>query len=85
MQDIATTQNLTQEEFEPDDFAKAHKLAEALGYTQTAYTSTSALWGLFCMRDSATDRKHDGCIIKTRQLGFMFVQTDEDIIGESLA
>jgi hypothetical protein len=67
-------------EFAPDDFAIAAKMAHALGYgDNTAYTSTSALWGLFCMRDSADDPKRDGCIIKTRELGFLFVQDTEDL------
>jgi hypothetical protein len=49
----------------------------ALGYDQTAYTSTSALWGLFCLRSRPTQRA--GCIIKTRQFGLLFVQDLEDL------
>ena len=71
------TQSLTQVEFEGDDFEKAERIAARLGYTQTAYTSTSALWGLFCLRDNA--EMHEGCIIKTRELGFLFVQDGEDL------
>jgi hypothetical protein len=70
-------------EFEPDDFPKAEGIARALGFEQTAYTSTSALWGLFCLpenpryarRGQATE---GGCIIKTAELGFLFVQDGED-------
>ncbi len=79
MSATATTQALTQCEFSEDDFEIAENMADRLGYTQTVYTSTSALWGLYCLRDSAADPKRDGCIIKTRELGFLFVQTDEDL------
>lgn len=72
------TQPLTQVEFSGDDFAKAERIARRLGYTQTAYTTTSALWGLFCLRDRPTQRQ--GCIIKTRELGLMFVQDLEDLL-----
>lgn len=72
------TQPLTQVEFEEPDFEVAERIAKRLGYTQTAYTSTSALWGLFCLRDRVTQKA--GCIIKTKELGFMFVQcADEDL------
>jgi hypothetical protein len=71
------TQPLTQLEFEEDDFAVAERIARRLGYTQTAYTSTSALWGLFCLADRASQR--EGCIIKTKELGLLFVQTLEDL------
>jgi hypothetical protein len=108
------TQGLTQLEFEEEDFAVAERMAKRLGYTQTAYTSTSALWGLFCLPDNpASIGKHvfrnsnpnafdsncitcdgkdrdavhnmplnyrsGGCIIKTRELGFLWVQDQEDI------
>lgn len=78
------TQTLTQVEFEPADFAKAEKIAAALGYEQTAYTSTSALWGMFCQPQAPPYRKpgdprHGGCIIKTRELGLLFVQDGEDL------
>lgn len=83
------TQNLTQLEFEKTDFPKAEKLARKLGYTQTAYTSTSALWGLFCLPENPErfpDAPHcGGCIIKTKELGLLFVQDLEDLHLESLA
>lgn len=53
-------------------------MARSLGYTQTAYTTTSALRGLFCLPDHARQRK--GCIIKTRELGLLFVQDLEDCL-----
>jgi hypothetical protein len=71
------TQTLTQLEFQGDDFDIAEQLAKRLGYTQTAYTSTSALWGLFCLRDRPGHRS--GCVIKTKELGFLFVQDVEDL------
>jgi hypothetical protein len=70
-------QLLTQVEFDDADFPIAERVAQRLGYTQTAYTSTSALWGLFCLPDHA--RMREGCVIKTRELGIMFVQTLEDL------
>lgn len=80
----STTQALTQVEFEGEDFAKAEKIAAALGFEQTAYTSTSALWGLFCLPENPEYAKpgqatRGGCIIKTLELGFLFVQDGEDL------
>lgn len=78
------TATLTQLEFEDADFEKAERIAAKLGYTQTAYTSTSALWGLFCLGENPAyakrgQRTDGGCIIKTRELGFLFVQNGEDV------
>jgi len=83
-----TTQPLTQVEFSRGDFPLAEALARRLGYQQTAYTSTSALWGLFCLRENPEHAKRrglpltNGCIIKTRELGLMFVQTLDDIADD---
>lgn len=68
---------ITQLEFEEDDFSLAEKVALRLGYTQTAYTSSSALWGLFCLPDRPSQKS--GCIIKTAQFGLMFMQDLEDL------
>jgi len=76
------TQALTQLEFAEEDFELAERIARRLGFTQTAYTSTSALWGLFCLPDRPTQRK--GCIIKTRELGLMFVQDVEDLLMQGV-
>jgi hypothetical protein len=71
------TKALTQIEFcGYNDFETAEKIAKSLGYTQTAYTSSSALIGLFCFKDGPEDKS--GCIIKTKELGFLFVQDGED-------
>lgn len=82
------TQPLTQMPFADEDFTQAERIAKALGYEQTAYTSTSALWGLFCIPENPEFAKnvgkpgghqvHGGCIIKTKELGFLFVQDGED-------
>ncbi len=86
----ATTQALTQVEFSEADFPKAEALAAKLGYKQTAYTSTSALWGLFCLNENPATWKgprralEAGCIIKTRELGLLFVQDLEDLHAEDL-
>jgi hypothetical protein len=72
------TQTLTQVEFNEEDFERAERIARKLGFTQTAYTSSSMLWGLFCLPDRETQRK--GCIIKTLELGLLFVQDTEDLL-----
>jgi len=59
------------------DIALAEKVAKRLGYTQTVYTSTSQLWGLYCLADSAPHRA--GCLIKTKELGLLFVADLEDL------
>jgi len=81
-ENIMNTQALTQLEFAEEDFELAERIARRLGFTQTAYTSTSALWGLFCLPDRPTQRK--GCIIKTRELGLMFVQDVEDLLMQGV-
>jgi hypothetical protein len=86
----ATTQVLTQVEWEGEDFAKGEAIARALGYEQFAYTSTSALWGLFCLPENPRTWRGNrqalqgGCIVKTRELGFLFVQDGEDRDPESV-
>ena len=78
-------QLLTQEEFTPADHRKAERIARRLGYKQYAYTSTSSLWGLFCLNENPVTWKGKpqaltaGCIIKTRELGLLFVQTEENL------
>jgi hypothetical protein len=73
---------LTMIEFSPGDHIAAENAARALGYTQTAYTSTSALIGLFCLPENPAYHPHaphvGGCLIKTRELGLMFVQDADD-------
>lgn len=71
------TQPLTQLEFSERDFDIAEAAAKRLGFTQTAYTSTSALWGLFCLPDRPGQR--EGCFIKTKELGLLFVSDLEDL------
>ena len=83
------TQPLTQLEFTEADFPLAERLAARLGYQQTAYTSTSALWGLFCLPENPRTARpgeatRGGCIIKTRELGLLFVQDLEDLHAEDL-
>ena len=90
MNDGTDTQPLTQLEFTEDDFPRAERLAKRLGYQQTAYTSTSALWGLFCLPENPRTAKRGeattgGCIIKTRELGLLFVQDLEDLHAEDLS
>lgn len=78
-----------QEEFSEQDFPIAEEIARRLGYEQTAYTSTSALWGLFCLPENPRTAKPGqattgGCIIKTREFGFLFVADLENLNMEDL-
>ena len=68
---------ITQLEFSGEDMIKAEAVAGVLGYAQTAYTSTSALIGLFCLPDGPEHTS--GCVIKTAEFGLMFVQDLEDL------
>lgn len=75
---------LRQMHFSPTDHVIAHKIAAHMGYAQTACTSTSALIGLFCLAENPARNPQNrptvrGCIIKTRELGFLFVQDAEDL------
>lgn len=74
-----TAPSITQLEMTEKDIEFAERIAHAKGYTQHTYTSTSGLWGLFLMRDSASDPKPSGCIIKTEEFGFLFVADLEDL------
>ena len=81
---MQTEQPLTQLEFDETDFPIAERIAQHLGYSQTAYTSTSALWGLFCLPENPATAKRGeaiqgACIIKTRELGLLIVQDLEDL------
>jgi hypothetical protein len=70
-----------------ETLARAEKLAKRLGYKQTAYTSTSGLWGLFCLKENPANGgwpTTSGCIISTTQFGLLFVQDEEDLnMGEA--
>ena len=78
VEEAMTKAVLTQVEFNVYDFAQASEMARKLGYVQTAYTSSSALIGLFCLPSHAKHRR--GCIIKTVELGLLFVQDAEDLL-----
>jgi hypothetical protein len=80
---MSTTPTITQLEMSEEDIEFAERIAAKLGYTQTAYTSTSQLWGLYCLPDHARHRY--GCIIKTAELGFLFVADLEDLQLHELA
>lgn len=74
---------LSQLEMTDADLAFAQEMAKRLHFRQTVYNSTSALIGLYCLPDSA-DHKC-GCIIKTKELGFLFVADCEDLKFHDLA
>lgn len=68
---------ITQVEMTDSDVEFCEEAAKKIGFTQTAYTSTSGLWGLFCLPDHA--RHRHGCFIKTKEFGFLFVADLEDL------
>lgn len=80
---------ITPLEFTRDDHDKAERMAEHLGYRQYAYTSTSALWGLFCLHENPERATfpfqtklppyRPGVIIKTKEFGLLFVQDRDDL------
>lgn len=74
---------ITQLEMSDKDIEFAEQIASKLGFTQTAYTSSSQLWGLYCLPDHT--RHRHGCIIKTKELGFLFVADCEDMQLHDLA
>lgn len=74
---MKTAPEITQLEMTEPEIEFAERIAKQLGFTQTAYTSSSGLWGLFCLPDHAKHRH--GCIIKTAQFGFLFVADLEDM------
>lgn len=83
-----TPTSIHQLEFSPSDHDSAEKMAAKLGYSQTAYTSSSALCGLFCLPENPEHSNGPvcgGCIIKTAEFGLMFVQDLEDLHMEELA
>ncbi len=76
--------SITQLEFQENDHEIAERIAQHLGYEQYAYTSSSALWGLFCLPENPRTARpgqatRHACIIKTKQFGFMVVQDLEDL------
>lgn len=74
---------INQLEMSETEIEFCERIARRLGFTQTAYTSTSELWGLYCLPDHANHRH--GCIIKTANLGFLFVADLEDLQLHDLA
>lgn len=74
---MQTPPPINQIEMSEKDIETAEAIAKKLGYTQTAYTSTSAMWGLFCLSNNA--RQKSGCVIKTKEFGFLFIQDLEDL------
>lgn len=74
---------LTPLEMSESEIEPCERAANRIGYTQTAYTSTSGLWGLFCLPDHAKHR--EGVFIKTLQFGILFVADLEDLQLHDLA
>lgn len=78
---------ITQMEMGADDLEVAEKVAAKLGYKQTAYTSTSDMWGLYCLSEHPehSGPHHGGCVVKTEEFGIIFVQNLEDLGLSKLA
>lgn len=74
---------ITALEMTEEEIDLCERAAKRIGYEQTAYTSTSGLWGLFCLPDHARHRK--GCFIKTAEFGTLFVADLEDLQLHDLA
>jgi hypothetical protein len=74
---------ITPVELSEAEVALCERAAKRLGFTQTAYTSSSGLWGLFCLPYRPTQR--EGCFIKTAEFGIMFVSDLEDLKLHDLA
>jgi hypothetical protein len=74
---------ITPLEMTESDILFAERMGAALGFEQMAYTSSSGLWGVFCLPDHA-EHKH-GCIILTKEFGFMFVADLEDCCLHDMA
>lgn len=74
-----------QVEMTENEIEDATRMANELGWEQTAYTSTSALWGVFCLPENpatwrGSKRALDGgCIIKTKEFGLVLIQDREDL------
>jgi hypothetical protein len=76
-------QTLTQLPFDEKDMKLAKALARHLGYGESyAYTSSSALVGMHCLARYPGQKV--GCIVKTKELGIVFVSTLEDLGLERL-
>ncbi len=75
--------NLTQLKMDEKQLSFAKKIAEGLGYRQTAYSTTSSINGLHCLPDY--DGHKSGCIVLTKEMGFLFVATLDDLCLHDLA
>jgi len=85
---MKTNQNeappLTPLEMDESDIETCERAAKHLGYKQTAYTSSSHIWGLYCLpenpaRGYSGQITRGGVFFKTRELGIVFLQDLEDI------
>lgn len=70
-------QQLSLVEMGEAELALAQKVAKRLGFKQTAYTSTSAIPGLFCLPDHAK-HKH-GVLAQSKELGLIWIADLEDL------
>lgn len=78
-----TNVKLTQLEMSDADIEFAERIGRALGFNQLPYCSTSAIIGVQCLPDR--DRQKSGAVIKTKEMGFLFVSTIEDLNLDDLA
>ena len=78
--DLKSVKKIHSLPFEGKDWEKAEILAKELGYEQTVYTSHGVFNELACIAERGMEMK-SGRIIKTAELGFVFVHTDEELLG----
>lgn len=88
MQTMTKAPPITPLEMSEADIAAAEAAAQRIGYEQTAYTSTSGIWGLFCLPENPANRRgqvtRGGVFFKTAEFGICFLQTMEDLHCEDL-
>ena len=83
--DSMAAPGITQLEMSDQDIEYAERMAAHMGYEQFVYTSSSALWGVFCLKENPRTWRgsltalQNGCIIKTAEFGFVFIQDVEDV------
>jgi hypothetical protein len=74
--------SLTQLEMSEAEVSLCEEAAKRLGYEQTAYTSSSMIWGLYCLPENPKFRNkphRGGVFMKTAELGILFVAGLDDL------
>jgi hypothetical protein len=77
-------EHITQLPMTQADIDKAQNVAARMGYKQTVYTSTSAIEGLYCLKENPAygargQITRGGVFFKTAEFGLVFLQDLEDL------